>query len=146
MSAGNILIIDDEHSILRLSQILLQRQGYDVTAVLSVKEARSAILNKAPFDLIILDLMMPDENGFDFLKWKLEQPDNVKKIPVIVNTAKNLNNEESKFLSETTITLIQKGTEFTEKLVTEVENAFRTLRNNNPQEDNGTAGCKDLQK
>lgn len=132
MSAGKILIVDDEHSILRLSQILLQRKDFDVTAVLSVREAKSAIQTKGVFDIIILDLMMPDENGFDFLSWKKEQPEAVKIIPVIVNTAKNLNEDESKFLRETTIKLIQKGTEFTEKLVSEVENAFRTLRGGNP--------------
>ena len=132
MSAGKILIVDDEHSILRLSQILLQRKGFDVTAVLSVKEAKSAILTKGPFDIVILDLMMPDENGFEFLSWKKEQPEAVKTIPVIVNTAKNLNDEESEFLKENTIKLIQKGTEFTEKLVSEVEGAFKTLRSGNP--------------
>lgn len=118
-----VLIIDDEHSILRLSQLLLQRKGYDVSVSLSVKEAKN-VLAEGTFDLIVLDLMMPEENGFDFLNWKKEQDDQVKTTPVIVNTAKILSDDERNFLETECKKIIPKGIDFTEKLVADVEELF----------------------
>ena len=79
MAAEKILIVDDEHSLLRLSQILLQKRGYDAAVALSVREARAYLLNKGLVDLLILDLMMPEESGEEMIAWKLTQPDAIKK-------------------------------------------------------------------
>jgi CheY-like chemotaxis protein len=115
-----ILIIDDEHTLLRLSQILLQKKGCQVSVAISAKEGRSQLLGGARFDIIVLDLMMPEENGFDFLKWKDTQPDDIRKIPVIINTAKNLAQDERDFLDSRCSRIMNKGVDFTEKLVSEV--------------------------
>jgi len=121
-----ILIVDDEYSLLRLSQIIFQRKGYDVAVALSASEAKKKLLAATDFDAIILDLMMPDENGFDFLKWMEAQPDDsgLKKIPVIVNTAKNLNDDELAFLNGHARKIMQKGINFADRLVSEVESIF----------------------
>lgn len=121
-----ILIVDDEYSLLRLSQIIFQRKGYDVAVALSASEAKKKLLAAPDFNAIILDLMMPDENGFDFLKWMESQPDEsgLKKIPVIVNTAKNLNDDELAFLNGHARKIMQKGINFADRLVSEVESIF----------------------
>lgn len=121
MGCPRILIIDDEHSLLRLAQMILQKKKFEVSVALSVSEAKSLIEVETPFDLIILDLMMPDENGFDFLKWKEAQEENVRKIPVIVNTAKNITEEDRKILDFCCKTVVTKGIDFTERLIAEVE-------------------------
>ena len=128
MSTGTILIVDDEATLLRLSQILLQRRGFDVKTALAAKEARNYLSQGGFAELIVLDLMMPDENGFDFLKWKKEQPESIAKIPVVVNTAKNLSDEEKKFLDENTLRIMQKGVQFTDMLVGEVESVLAEIR------------------
>ncbi len=126
--SGTILIVDDEATLLRLSQILLQRRGFEVKTALSAREARNYLSQGGTPELIVLDLMMPDENGFDFLKWKQTQPESIKKIPVIVNTAKNLNDDEKKFLDENTVRIMQKGVQFTDMLVGEVESVLAEIR------------------
>ncbi len=125
MAQRKILIIDDEHSLLRLSQIIFQRKGYAVEVALSVAEGRRRIAERGPFEAIILDLMMPDENGFDFLKWRENQDESLKKTPIIVNTAKNLSEEERNFLATTCDRIMQKGINFSDKLVSEVEALFQ---------------------
>ncbi|OGV48674.1 MAG: hypothetical protein A2X49_01415 [Lentisphaerae bacterium GWF2_52_8] len=120
MSGKKILIIDDEHTLLRLSQIIFQRKGFNVGVALSAKEGRNYLQANGPVDLIVLDLMMPEESGFDFLTWKDQQPEPVKQIPVVVNTAKNLSDEEKTFLDQRTKKVMQKGIDFTDKLVSEV--------------------------
>lgn len=120
-----ILIVDDEHSLLRLSQIIFQRKGYAVEVALSVKDAKKRLDEKGPFDTIILDLMMPDESGFDFLKWRETQEGHVKSCPIIVNTAKNLNEEEKFYLNNNCDRIMQKGINFADKLVSEVEALFQ---------------------
>ena len=98
MGQKKILIIDDEHTLLRLSQIIFQRKGYAVSVALSVKEGRNHLVNNSPYDAVILDLMMPEETGFDFLKWQEAQAEPVKSTPVIVNSAKNLTEDEKAYL------------------------------------------------
>jgi len=125
---GIILIVDDEATLLRLSQILLQRRGFEVKTALAARDARNYLVQGGVAELIVLDLMMPDENGFDFLKWKQTQPENIRKVPVIVNTAKNLSEEEKKFLDENTVRIMQKGVQFTDMLVGEVESVLAEIR------------------
>jgi CheY-like chemotaxis protein len=128
MGSEKILVIDDEHTLLRLSQILLQKKGFEVNVALSSREGRAFLDANGPVDMIVLDLMMPEENGFDFLNWKIVQEEPLKSIPVIVNTAKNLSEEEKTFLDANTVKIMQKGVQFTDKLVGEVESALAALR------------------
>lgn len=81
--AGHILIIDDEASLRQTLARILQRDGYEVTTVASGGEGLS-IVNQHAFDLVYLDIRMPDMNGLDVLKTIHAQlPD----LPVILFTA-----------------------------------------------------------
>lgn len=133
MAGKKILIIDDEHSFLRLAQMLLSRRGYDVSVALSSSEGRSNLVKNAPADLIILDLMMPNENGFTFLTWLEKQDEKLKNIPVIVNTAKNLSDDEIVFLKTRSKGIILKGMNFTERLLAEIERILGKPLSNGPQ-------------
>lgn len=121
MAKHKILVIDDDYSLLRLVQIMLGRSGYDVSAVLSCEEGRNHIHSKGPFSVIIVDLMMPKESGFDFLRWKDIQDEAVKSLPVIIVTAKNLNQEEIEFLNARSRKIIAKGMNYAESIVKEVK-------------------------
>jgi PAS domain S-box-containing protein len=61
-----ILIVDDEPQICDSLNILLSRQGYDITTVQSGKKALE-ILEDNQFDLLLLDMVIPDLNGFEIM-------------------------------------------------------------------------------
>jgi DNA-binding response OmpR family regulator len=83
----HILIIDDDEKICRLITRLLQREGYDVTYVLSAKQAVCASYNIAT-DLIITDIMMPDINGRELTEMIRQGKTNFhKNIPIIMVSA-----------------------------------------------------------
>jgi two-component system nitrogen regulation response regulator NtrX len=80
-----LLLIDDHASIRKNLKYLIEEKGYDFYEASSVKEAR-ALIKDQDFDVIILDLWMPGENGLVFIK---EEHENLKEqnIPVIAYTA-----------------------------------------------------------
>jgi len=62
-----ILVVDDEVQVLQLFRCLLEREGYAVSGVSSGGAAVEA-LNSNRFDLLVLDIGLPDMNGFDVLR------------------------------------------------------------------------------
>jgi len=119
-----VLIIEDDHSLLRLSQMILSRKGYEAIAASSSMEAKRMLADDQGPDVIILDLMMPRENGATFLNWLLEQPSPLCDTPVILNTAKTLSREEIDEFSKKCRKIILKGIDFTEMLLAEVGSAL----------------------
>ena len=82
-----ILIVDDEPRNIQLLGILLQESGYAVEFATSGGEAL-AWVSRTPFDLILLDVMLPDIDGYDICK-RLKSTPTTRGIPVIFLTAKN---------------------------------------------------------
>jgi DNA-binding response OmpR family regulator len=120
-----VLIIEDDHSLLRLSQMILSRKGYVAIPAASSMEAKRMLADDEGPDVIILDLMMPQESGATFLDWLLEQPSPLCDTPVILNTAKTLTREEIDEFSRKCRKIILKGIDFTETLLAEVEAALK---------------------
>jgi two-component system, NtrC family, response regulator PilR len=65
--AARILIVDDERSMREMLEILLRREGYDVTAAEN-GTAAIALLQARPFDMLISDVRMPDVSGIEVLR------------------------------------------------------------------------------
>mgnify|MGYP002352575038 CR=1 FL=1 len=63
----NLLVIDDDNAVTELLSLLLRSHGYDVTAVNSGPEG-IAVLHAKKIDLVVLDLMMPDMDGWHVCK------------------------------------------------------------------------------
>ena len=63
--AAHLLVVDDDRRIRELLSRFLRKEGYRVTLAAHAAEARTHLKNLA-FDLIVLDAMMPGENGFQF--------------------------------------------------------------------------------
>ncbi len=80
-----ILVIDDSSTNIVLLDALLQREGYEVITSLGAKEGLKYVESLKP-DLILLDLLMPEVNGFDFMK-SFNKMDIDKDIPVIIVSA-----------------------------------------------------------
>lgn len=125
MAKYKVLVIDDEYSLLRLVQMLLTRKGYDVSVALSSQDGRNHLLKNGATDAIVLDLMMPKESGFAFLEWKDLQSEAIRKIPVIIDTAKNLKEEELSFLAPRCAQIVLKEMNFTENLTAQIDAIFK---------------------
>lgn len=81
-----ILVVDDDVDTLRLVGLMLQRQGYEIAAASSGRQALSMARNEDP-DLIILDVMMPDMDGYEVTR-RLRSDQSTATIPIIMFTAK----------------------------------------------------------
>ncbi|EKE03645.1 MAG: hypothetical protein ACD_20C00173G0004 [uncultured bacterium] len=88
MVKKNILIVEDEEDILELIKYNLYKEGYDVNGVTSGEDALKVIKSKevSP-DLVILDLMLPDLDGFEVCKF-LKNNLLTQHISIIMLTAK----------------------------------------------------------
>lgn len=84
--AKKILTCDDERNIVRLIQVNLERQGYDVVTAYNGRECLEVVEREHP-DLIVLDLMMPEMHGFEVLEVLKKNPETAQ-IPVIMLTAR----------------------------------------------------------
>lgn len=84
-TSGIILIVDDNPSNLHLLSAVLTKEGYDVRKALSGSMALQVALN-APPDLMLLDIMMPDMDGYSVCQLFKEQP-NLAEIPIIFLSA-----------------------------------------------------------
>ena len=82
-SKGRILVIDDEFEIRESLADLLSPEGYSVELAQNAAEGESKLLQK-PYDLVLLDLMMPDKSGMDVLR-DLRETDT--ETPVFMVTA-----------------------------------------------------------
>jgi two-component system phosphate regulon response regulator PhoB len=85
--AANILIVEDESSILELISLNLHQAGFNPIRAISAEYAEN-ILNETIPDLIVLDWMLPGMNGIDFAK-RLRSNSATQLIPIIMLTAKS---------------------------------------------------------
>ena len=83
----NILVIEDEPDIRRNLEYNLGREGFKASSVGSLDEANEKLKSKK-FDLILLDLMLPDGSGLDLCK-KIKSKSETETIPIIILTAKD---------------------------------------------------------
>ena len=67
MKSARILVVDDEANIRKLLEEILTEEGYEVTTAADAEEARQA-RKRADFDLVLLDIWMPDTDGISLLK------------------------------------------------------------------------------
>ena len=68
MSSSRILVVDDNPQILKLYSKILTKGGHSVTVEESGKEAIKILDNEESFDLLVLDLCMPQPDGFEVLE------------------------------------------------------------------------------
>jgi CheY-like chemotaxis protein len=86
--AERILIVDDDVDSLKLIGLMLQRQGYDIVVANNGQQALVRAHGDTP-DLIILDIMMPDMDGYEVCR-RLRADPETQAIPIIMFTAKTM--------------------------------------------------------
>ena len=119
-----VAIVDDTADARRLIRRILQSQGdFTIFEAASGKEGLELISREHP-DLLVLDLMMPEMDGFAVLDALKSNPDTAQ-IPVIVSTAKELTLEEKTRLQGQIQALMQKGDFMSDEFLEEVKALIR---------------------
>jgi PAS domain S-box-containing protein len=120
--ALKVLVVDDDPMAVDLIEARMLGLA---TTVVRAYGGRDAIdsARQAPPDLIVLDLMMPDVNGFDVVDALSKHP-NTARIPILVVTAKEITAEDRAQLNGCVTTILEKGEFDRDRLMTEVRRAM----------------------
>ncbi len=84
--ASKVVVIEDDPEMINLVKLILKKEGFDVTGAMGGRDGLDAIEHLNP-DLVLLDLMMPDIDGWEVYQ-TMKASDQMKNIPVIIITAK----------------------------------------------------------
>ena len=88
-----ILVVEDDHINYQLLEVVLKRTGVNLLHAITGTEAVKICREQPKIDLVLMDVQLPEMNGFEAIKLiKQTQPD----IPIIVQTANSLNEEKSR--------------------------------------------------
>jgi CheY-like chemotaxis protein len=117
---GAVLVVDDDESSLKLMAETLSQIGFRALCVRSGEEGLQAAARSAPI-AVILDLIMPGLDGFDFLERFRESPAN-HRAPVLIWSIKDLSPEERARLSRSARAIVGKGHAGVQALLDELRN------------------------
>lgn len=120
------LVVEDEAATREMICRVLAKEGWQVEQAVNGLDALQHLSKSVP-DVILLDLMMPEMDGFEFLAGMRKNPDWTD-IPVIVVTAKTLSNEDRARLSGTVETLINKDGDEIETILNRLNEVLTTFR------------------
>ncbi len=115
---GRVLVVEDDESTRDLLRRTLEQEGCVVTEADNGRAALDRMAESQP-GLIVLDLMMPEMDGFEFIE-ELRRHEEWRKVPVVVVTAKDLTAEDRQRLAGCVEKVIQKGSYTGESLMAEV--------------------------
>src|SRR5258706_13900214 len=85
----HLLVVDDDDRIRDLLKQYLARAGFRVTGAADAAAARR-YLETLDFDLLVVDVMMPGEDGLGFTRWLRSRPGAAGATPVMILTARGL--------------------------------------------------------
>jgi signal transduction histidine kinase/DNA-binding response OmpR family regulator len=114
-----VLVVEDDPAAREVLSRAVQREGWEVCEAENGRIALELLANETP-DIILLDLMMPEMDGFEFLTELRKEP-TFAEIPVVVITAMSLTNDDREKLNQQVQRIIQKGSYSHEELLTEVQ-------------------------
>ena len=120
---SRVLVVDDEPDTVDLITQLLEDEGYQIRGANSGEEAFKAMEEQLP-DMILLDLLMPEMDGFEVTQRIKQNPD-WEDIPIVVVTAKDLTEADFEFLRQRVDKIIRKSGLDREKVVGEVQQLLK---------------------
>jgi GAF domain-containing protein/CheY-like chemotaxis protein/anti-sigma regulatory factor (Ser/Thr protein kinase) len=119
-----VLVVDDDADFRVLARRMLEREGYTVIEADNGRAALDRLRNTVP-GVVLLDLMMPEMDGFDFVA-AVRADATWRTVPIVVITAKNLSPEDHERLNGSVARVLQKGALSRETLLGEVRDLVMT--------------------
>jgi PAS domain S-box-containing protein len=131
-ASGQVLIAEDDPATREMVRRMLEKEGWAVSEAENGREALAKMTAHPP-DLILLDLMMPEMDGFQFIAAVRQRPD-WRSLPIIVVTAMDLTLGDRLRLNGCVEQILQKGTYHRDDLLREVrERVLGWVRLRHPQ-------------
>jgi CheY-like chemotaxis protein len=121
-SAGNVLIVEDDDASRAFARGAVEKSGWTAREAANGRIALERLQEGRP-DAIILDLMMPEMDGFEFIA-KLRENNDWRSIPVVVLTAKDMTADDQLRLQGNVRKVFQKASFSREELVGEIRAAI----------------------
>ena len=121
-----VLVVEDDPATREVVRRALERDGWIVTEADNGRRALESLSRSVP-DLIVLDLMMPEMDGFEFVT-ELRRSEAGRRIPVVVVTAKDITAEDRKRLNGQVRRIFSKGSFSREELTAELRRALDSGR------------------
>jgi len=113
-----VLVVEDDGPTRDITQRMLEKEGWFVTAAENGRAGLEQVASNPP-ELILLDLMMPEMDGFQFVA-ELEKHAEWRSIPILVVTAKDLTEDDHRRLNGHVERIMQKGAYRREELLNNV--------------------------
>jgi adenylate cyclase len=117
---GLVLVVDDDRDVRERTRQMISREGFRVVEAGNGREALARLETEQP-DVILLDLLMPEMDGFAFLD-ELRKRDDSKQPPVVVLTAKDLTEKDHARLNGGVTRVLQKGASGRDDILNELAN------------------------
>jgi CheY-like chemotaxis protein len=112
---GTVLIVDDDPDVRAMIKATIADVGMRATAVANGQAALDWLASHPQPVLVLLDLMMPKMDGFEFLE-RVRQNQRYVDLPIVVLTAKELTADERSYLAERTLLVLSKSAQPISKL------------------------------
>ena len=116
---GEILVVEDDEPTRSLMRRTLESSGWSVATAVDGQEAMEIVAERPP-QVVLLDLMMPRMDGFEFLT-RIRADDEFPELPVIVVTAKELTSQDRDDLDGEVVDIVQKGAYNTDELLDQIQ-------------------------
>lgn len=127
-SIKSVLIVDDEEDARIIMRRAVKKSGWEIQEAKNGIEALQVLSQHSP-SVILLDLMMPEMDGFTVIQ-ELQKNKKWSQIPIIVVTAKELSKEERDFLNSSSKIILQKGSYSHQQLIAAITNQIQQITKN----------------
>ncbi|MCW5554049.1 MAG: response regulator [Verrucomicrobiae bacterium] len=117
-AAQQVLVVEDDAATREMLRRTLEKDGWQVSEAANGRLGLEQLQSRMP-GVILLDLMMPEMDGFEFMRALRERPDG-RLVPVVVITAKDLTEEDRRRLNGQVAKILPKGTTSSEELLAEL--------------------------
>ena len=119
-----LLLVEDDADVRELLRRMLEQEGWSVMEADNGRVALERLESSTP-ELVVLDLMMPEMDGFEFL-YEFRKNPRWREVPVIVATAKHLTEQDRRRLSGQVEQILQKGAYSREELLQQVRDQINS--------------------
>ena len=119
-----VLIVEDDPGTRDMLRRTLEREGWDVAEAANGRIGLEQVVQSKP-SLILLDLMMPEMDGFAFVT-ELRRSEEGRRVPVVVLTSKDITQEDRRRLTGFVELILQKGAASRETILTEIRSLLKT--------------------